>query len=109
MFVEAGQKKHIMTQEPAGPGNHIRDDLFLGVAEMRLAVDVINRCGDVEPFVHSRRTVGVVNPVGNFSEDKANSSKCKQRKQPQLCRHLLLISSRRVRMCFRSAVNVVGA
>ena len=35
-----------------GPPDASGDDLLAGVAETRLAVDVINRDGDVKPFVH---------------------------------------------------------
>ena len=54
VFVEAGQKKNLLSQAAMRPGNHVRHDFFVGMAEVRLAVDVINRGGDVKPFVHSR-------------------------------------------------------
>jgi hypothetical protein len=33
-----------------GPLDGVGDDFFVGMAEVRLAVDVINRRGDVKPF-----------------------------------------------------------
>ena len=52
VFVEAGQEKSFLTEAAARPRDDIGDDFLVGVAEMRLAVDVINRGGDVKPFVH---------------------------------------------------------
>jgi len=35
-----------------GARDDVGNDLLVGMAEMRLAVDVINRGGDVKPFAH---------------------------------------------------------
>ena len=35
-----------------GAGDHVGDDFFVGVAEVRLAVDVVDGGRDVEAFAH---------------------------------------------------------
>ena len=52
VFVEAGQKKNFLSQAAPCAGDDIGDDFFVGVAEVRLAVHIINRRGDVKPFAH---------------------------------------------------------
>ncbi len=54
VFIEAGQKKNFLSQAAPRARDDIRDDFLVSVAEMRLAVDVINRGGDVKPFAHYR-------------------------------------------------------
>ena len=51
-FVEAGQEKNFLAQTAPRPRDNVGDDLLVGMAEMRLAVHVINRGGDVKPFAH---------------------------------------------------------
>jgi hypothetical protein len=64
VLIEAGQKKNFLSQAAVRSRDHVRDDLFVGVAEMRLAVDVINRGGDVKPFAHYR-TASLADKRGN--------------------------------------------
>ena len=52
VFIEAGQKKNFLSQTAARPRNHVGHDLLVRMAEMRLAVHVINRRCDVKPFAH---------------------------------------------------------
>ena len=52
VLIQAGQEENLLPQAAPRPRDHVGDDFFVGVAEMRLAVDVINRGGDVKPFVH---------------------------------------------------------
>ena len=54
VLVEAGQEEDLLPQAAPRPRDDVGDDLLVGMAEMRLAVDVINRGGDVKPFVHCR-------------------------------------------------------
>ena len=58
VLVEAGQKKNLLPEAAPGAGDDVGDDLLVGVAEVRLAVDVINRRGDV-------KTLG---SISNYSE-----------------------------------------
>ena len=52
VLVQTGQKENFLTKAPPRPRDDVGNDLLVGVAEMRLAVDVINRGGDVKPFAH---------------------------------------------------------
>jgi len=40
------------------PRDDVGDDFLAGMAEVRLAVDVINGGGDVKPFVHGQEQSG---------------------------------------------------
>ena len=62
VLVEAGQEKNLLAQAAPRPRDDVGDDLLVGMAEMRLAVDVINRGGDVKPFAH--RAGSVADKVG---------------------------------------------
>ena len=64
VFVEPGEEEDFLAEAAAGAGDDVGDDLLVGVAEVRLAVHVINRSGDVEPFAHSR-TGSVADKDGN--------------------------------------------
>ena len=57
VFVEAGEKKNLLAEAAARTRADIRNDFFVGVAEMRLAVHVINRGRDKKAFAHFERTV----------------------------------------------------
>ena len=57
MLVEAGQEKYFLAETAPRAGDDVGDDLLIGVAEMRLAIHVINRRGDVKPFAHREWTV----------------------------------------------------
>jgi hypothetical protein len=54
VLVEAGQEESFLSQTAARTRDDVGHDFLVGVAEMRLAVDVINCCGDVKPFAHCR-------------------------------------------------------
>jgi len=64
VLVEAGQKKNFLAQAAPRAGDDVGDDFFVGVPEMRLAVHVINRRGDVKPFAHCR-TASVAHKRGD--------------------------------------------
>ena len=53
VFIDAGQEKHFVPQAALRPRNHVRHDFFISVAEVRLAIDVIDGCGDVKTLTHS--------------------------------------------------------
>jgi len=52
VLVQAGQEKNLLTQAAPGARDDVGNDLLVGVAEVRLPVDVINCGGDVKPFAH---------------------------------------------------------
>ena len=54
VFVEAGEKENFLPETAPGAGDHVGDDLLVGVAKVRLAVDVINGCCYVKRFAHPR-------------------------------------------------------
>src|SRR5689334_22358558 len=43
MFIQAGQIEHFFTETAARPSDHVRDNLFIGMTKMRLAIHVIDR------------------------------------------------------------------
>ena len=53
VLIHASQKKNVVAQAAVGAGDDIGNDLFVGVAEMRFTVEVVNRCRDVKPFSHA--------------------------------------------------------
>ena len=59
VFVEAGEEEDLVTERLLGSGEHIGHDLFVGMAQVGLAVEVIN-CGcEIEFFRHRWRDLGV--------------------------------------------------
>ena len=58
VFVEAGQKKHRLTEASAGAGYHVGENFFVGMAEVRLAIGVVDRGGQVKTFAHLRAYCG---------------------------------------------------
>ena len=48
------------------PGQDIGDDLFVGMAQMGLAVDIINGGSHIKTFAHSPHTVGQGRKLGNW-------------------------------------------
>jgi len=48
VLIAAHGEPDIVAAQPAMAGEHIAADLLVGVAEMRIAVDVVDRRGDVE-------------------------------------------------------------
>ena len=50
VLVRAGQEKGLIAALPVVPGERVGDDLFVGVSEMRAAIDVINGRRDVEAW-----------------------------------------------------------
>ncbi len=59
-----GQEKRLLPQAAPRPGNHVGDDLFVGMAEVRLAVDVVNGGCDVKSLAHLPPTVKERRPLG---------------------------------------------
>src|SRR5439155_2438233 len=54
VFIEAGEKKNILAETAMNPGDHVRDDFFVGMAEVGLAVDVVNGGRQIKAFRHAR-------------------------------------------------------
>src|SRR5450756_1353970 len=52
VLVKAGEKKHFLAQAAACAGDDIGNDFLVGMAEVRLPIDVIDRRRDVKPFIH---------------------------------------------------------
>src|SRR3954462_13265226 len=48
MFIEASEKENVIAQTALAAGNHIRDDLFIGMPQMWLPIEIINGGRDVE-------------------------------------------------------------
>ena len=65
VLVEAGEEENFFAEQPVRARDDVGDDLLVGVAEVRLAVEVINGGRDVEQFVHVAATVGAGRGVGN--------------------------------------------
>ena len=57
VLVQAGQEKDLLPKAALGTGDHVGDDLFIGMAEVRLAIDVVNRGRDVKSFAHRAVTL----------------------------------------------------
>ena len=54
MLVSPGLEPHVATVQPLEPGDDIRGDRLVGMADMRLAVGVRNRGGEIIGFAHVR-------------------------------------------------------
>ena len=54
VLVQAGQKKRLLPEAAPGPRNHIRHNHLVRVAQVRLAIDVVNGCRDVKALAHRR-------------------------------------------------------
>ena len=52
MLVQPGEKKGFLPKAAPGSRDNVRYDFLVRMAEMRLAVDIINGGCDVEPFAH---------------------------------------------------------
>ena len=57
VFIEASEEERLATESGFDAGDDIRNDLFVGMPEVGLAVDVIDGGRDVEPFGHPGVTV----------------------------------------------------
>ena len=66
MFIQAGEEEHVVAEAAARAGDDVGEDLFIGVTEVRGAIDVIDRGGDVELFAHPGR---IVTGRGGFGND----------------------------------------
>jgi hypothetical protein len=53
MLIQPGQEEDFLAETSMRTRNHIGGDLLVSVAEMRLAVYVVNRCRDVKAFAHA--------------------------------------------------------
>jgi hypothetical protein len=51
VLIETRQKKNLLSQAPSRTRNPVGDDFFVCMAEMRLAIDKINRGCDVKALV----------------------------------------------------------
>ena len=52
VFIEAGEEEDFFAEALVGACDDVGDDFLVGMAEVRLTVDVIDGGGDVEPFGH---------------------------------------------------------
>ena len=52
MFVEPGEEVHLAAAHPHVAGDHVGEDFFVGMAEVRRAVGVVDGRGDVERTGH---------------------------------------------------------
>jgi len=48
VLIGPGEKKYLIAHQAMRPRHGIGDHRRIGVPEMRLRIDVVNRCGDVE-------------------------------------------------------------
>ena len=65
MLIQAGQEKYFLSEASSRAGNHISNDFLVSMAQMRLAIYVINRCCDVKALAHSPLTVANEAANGN--------------------------------------------
>jgi hypothetical protein len=54
VFVRAGLKAHVPPQPALKAGDHVGGDRFVGVADMRAAIGVIDRGGEIKGVSHRR-------------------------------------------------------
>ena len=54
VFVRAGLKPDFLAAEPLEPGDHIGRNGFIGMADMRLAVGIVDGGGEIEWVRHWR-------------------------------------------------------
>ena len=52
VLIQAGQEESLLSQAPARSRNHVCDKLFVSVAQVRLAVDIVNGGSDVKALAH---------------------------------------------------------
>ena len=74
VLIEPRQKKDIALQTALTAGDHVGNNLLIGMAEMRLPVDIINRGRDVERLAHAAllwRTRAVLATVGTSCKSGA--------------------------------------
>ena len=57
MLIQAGQVKDLLAKTPARARDHVGDHLLVSMPEMRLAIDVIDGCRDVELLAQGRQVV----------------------------------------------------
>ena len=57
MLIQTGQIEDLLTKTSARARDHVGDYLLIGMTEVRLAVDVIYGCRDVELFAQGRQVV----------------------------------------------------
>jgi hypothetical protein len=57
VLIQAGQEKDFLTEAAPGAGDDVCNDFLIGMAEVRPAVDVINRGRDVKRFGHLNRAI----------------------------------------------------
>ena len=86
VFVESGEEERLATESGFDAGDDIRNDLFVGVPEVGLAVDVIDGSRDVEPFGHPGVTV---KQGGSKSKDAVRGTGRKWKRLAHLTEMLL--------------------
>src|SRR5437868_13241777 len=52
VLIQTGKEKHLVTEAAPSTGDHVRNDFLVGMAEVRLPIDIINRGCDVETLAH---------------------------------------------------------
>ena len=58
MLVEPGQEKDVLTEALVAASDDVRNDLFISVAKVWLAIDVVDCGGHVERFAHGPSSLG---------------------------------------------------
>ena len=66
MFIEAGEEEDLLSQTASRPRDDVSRDFLVSMAEMRLAIDIINRGGDEKPFAHAKSSVKDRCNIGNY-------------------------------------------
>ena len=54
VFIESGEEKRLFAQATTRAGDHVGDDLLVCMPEVRLAIHIINGCGNVELLAQGR-------------------------------------------------------
>src|SRR6185436_7954956 len=67
VLVEAGQEKRLLSETAPGAGDYVRNDLFVRMTQVRLAIHVINRGGNIKSFGHLRASLANEAQVGNHA------------------------------------------
>ena len=73
VFVNAGEKKHVLAKTPTRTGNDIRDDFLVRMAEVGLAIDVINRSGYIKTLAHCGLSLSEGLAIGNSGDVRSTA------------------------------------
>src|SRR5262249_5020956 len=52
VFIQAGQEKRFLSETPPGPRDNVSKDFLVGMPEMWIPIDIINRGRDVKALAH---------------------------------------------------------